>query len=243
MSGGRLEVEGVTVAYGAGIAVDVVSLTVEPGSCFAIVGANGAGKSSLMNAIAGRVRPAAGRIVLDGTDVTRRPAWRLARMGLRAVPETKELFWGLTVAENLRAGSASLPRRRRDQEVKRVFELLPRLDELRESVTRDLSGGEQQLAAIGRAMVGRPKLLMLDEPALGLSPIAIAGIVDCLRSIRAEGTTVVVAEQSLGVPEALADDLAVMQLGNIIARGSQREVLAGDQLRRAFLGGRATANA
>ncbi|MDO8211097.1 ABC transporter ATP-binding protein [Conexibacter sp. CPCC 206217] len=241
MSGGHLEVEALTVTYGAGVAVDAVSLEVPAGGCLGIVGANGAGKSSLMNCVCGRLRPAAGRIALDGRDVTRRGAWKLARMGLRAVPETKELFWGLTVAENLRAGAASLPRSRREQELARVLELLPRLQELQRSTARDLSGGEQQLVAIGRAMVGRPRLLLLDEPALGLSPIAVSHIVDCLRAIRAEGTTIVIAEQSLRVPDALADELCVMQLGRVVAHGGHDEVLQGELLRQAFLGGGAPA--
>jgi branched-chain amino acid transport system ATP-binding protein len=236
VSGGSLEIEGLTVSYGAGVVVDSVSFRLEPGRCLAIVGANGAGKSSTMNCVAGRIRPDSGRVVLDGEDITRQRAWRLAQKGLRAVPETKELFWSLTVDENLRAGSAGLARRRRADEVKRVFELFPRLGELRSSTARNLSGGEQQLVAIGRAMVGRPSLLLLDEPMLGLSPIATKLIIESLRAVRAEGTTILIAEQGLSVPEALADELAVMQLGRVVAAGGHDEILGSGLLRKAFLG-------
>jgi branched-chain amino acid transport system ATP-binding protein len=237
VSGGSLEIESLTVSYGAGVAVDSISLRLEAGHCLAIIGANGAGKSSTMNCVAGRIRPEAGRIALDGNDITRRPAWRLARMGLRAVPETKELFGSLTVAENLRAGSVGLSRRDRGAEVKRILELFPRLAELQGSTARNLSGGEQQLVAIGRAMIGRPSLLLLDEPMLGLSPIATKLIIESLQAIRREGTTILIAEQGLSVPEALADEMAVMQLGTVVAYGGHDDVLQSDLLRRAFLGG------
>lgn len=232
----RLEVDSLRVSYGRAIAVDGISLAVSPGSCVGVVGANGAGKSSLLKSIAGVVRSEEGRVRLDGADVRNASPWTMARRGVRLVPESKELFWGLSVGENLRVGARAVPAHGRRESIEAALEVFPRLRRLSGSLARSLSGGEQQMLAIARALAGEPRLLLLDEPALGLAPAIVAQLVDSLRQVRTRGMSILLAEQNLAVPRQLCDEVGVWQLGHVIAAGSPHDVLSEDVLRTAFLG-------
>ena len=232
----RLEVIGLTVAYGHAVAVDGLSLRVSAGECVGVVGANGAGKSSLLRCIAGLLQPSGGSIRLEGRSVDRGPAWRLARAGLRIVPEGRELFGDLTVDENLRVGATLLPKGQRDEAVDATYQMFAALQGLRSRRARLLSGGEQQMLAIGRALVGRPKVLLLDEPSLGLSPIAVSALLDSLKQVKATGVSILIAEQGLRLPTALCEEVTVMRLGRSIAVGAPRDTLRSEIVSEAFLG-------
>jgi branched-chain amino acid transport system ATP-binding protein len=241
LSPATLEVQGLSVSYGYSRAVQDVSFSIDPGRCVGIVGANGAGKSSILRSIGGLVRPSAGRILFDGHDLRGSAPWTIARKGVRLVPETRELFADLTVAENLRAGAQSLRRSERASAVQRVLDTFPRLTKLLTSRARVLSGGEQQMLAIGRALAGRPCLLLLDEPALGLAPTAIRPLADALQSLKADGLSILVAEQSLAIPLRLCDQVMICLLGRVIATGHPKEILTVQNMGAAFLGREARA--
>jgi branched-chain amino acid transport system ATP-binding protein len=218
------------------VAVDAVSFSIEPGECVAIVGANGAGKSTLLRSIAGLVRARSGTIHLDGRDITRQHPWTLARSGLRLVPESRELFGDLSVRENLRVGAAVVPSHKRDGAIESMFSLFPALRPLQDRRARVLSGGEQQMLVIARALVANPGILLLDEPSLGLAPSIVGDLITALRAITASGVTVIVAEQALRIPMALCQRTIVCTLGKIVADGPRDDVLTSDVLRQAFVG-------
>jgi ABC-type branched-subunit amino acid transport system ATPase component len=232
----RLDAEGVVVEYGRGRAVDGFSFTVRPGQAVGLVGANGAGKSSLLRCIAGLQRPQAGTIRFDGHDVTRKRAWTLSRRGLRLVPETRELFWNLSVIDNLRLGTVGMSSGARNESIERGLEIFPALRPLLDRRARLLSGGEQQMLALGRALVGRPSLLLVDEPTLGLAPRIVADMIVALRRIVEDGVSIVIGEQNLALPRALCDEVILLKLGREVAAGSPREVFDAETLRTAFLG-------
>ena len=231
----RLEVENLVVEYGRLPAVDRLSFKVSEGQCFGLVGANGAGKSSALRAIAGLQRPSAGLVRLDGRDVTGNAAWKLARKGMRLVPETRELFRGMTVDTNLQAAALCLPRRSRAIAIAEIYETFPALDRLRTREAGLLSGGEQQMLAIAKALVGRPSLLLIDEPTLGLAPAIVRALLETIRSVVVAGVSVVIAEQNLGLPKTLCDEVIVIRLGRVVATGPPASALADEIVRSAFL--------
>jgi branched-chain amino acid transport system ATP-binding protein len=232
-----LTVETLDVFHGDAQALDGVSLEVAEGSIVAIVGANGAGKSSLIRAIAGMHRPARGRIVFRGRDIAGWPSHRVCDQGIGQVPEGRQVFPTLTVAENLAMG-AMLPRARaaRARNLERVLALFPILAERSAQAAGTLSGGEQQMLAIGRCLMGMPQLVMFDEPSLGLAPAVVQTVLATVRDLNREGLTCVLVEQNVAVSLRLADRAYVLENGRITLAGSGAELLADDRVRQAYLG-------
>jgi len=232
-----LTVENLDVFHGDAQALDGVSLEVAEGSIVAIVGANGAGKSSLIRTIAGMHRPARGRIVFRGRDIAGWPSHRVCDQGIGQVPEGRLVFPTLTVAENLAMG-AMLPRARaaRARNLERVLALFPILSERAAQPAGTLSGGEQQMLAIGRCLMGMPELVMFDEPSLGLAPAVVQTVLATIRDLNREGLTCVLVEQNVAVSLRLANRAFVLENGRITLAGSGAELLADDRVRQAYLG-------
>ncbi len=228
-----LSVERLDVRYGLLQAVREVSLELEEGETLALVGANGAGKSTLLRAIAGAHRPAAGCVLLGGVDVTSTPAHRRVRMGIALVPEGRRLFAGLTVQENLLVGGRS--GRSGPWGLSAVYELFPALGELAKRRARVLSGGEQQMCAIGRALMANPRLLLLDEVSLGLAPLIVEALYETISSIGLQGTTVVLVEQDVARALASATRVACMLEGRIVLEG-EAGGLTREQIVEAYFG-------
>lgn len=227
-------VDGVRVAYGHVIAVHDVSLEVPPGSMVALLGPNGAGKSSLLQAIAGLVAPAAGRVTFDGADVTGRPAHRLARLGVRLVPEGRALFGQMSVRENLLVGGHLVAGREVAARLERVFSLFGVLRDRSGQRAATLSGGEQQMLSIARALVAAPKLLLLDEPSMGLAPMIVADIVAALGALRDEGLAILVSEQNAQSVLGVADLAVVLAHGDMVDAGPPATLR--ERLADAYLG-------
>jgi len=204
---------------------------------FALVGANAAGKSTTLRVISGLVTPRSGRVVLDGQDLTRVPAHARVDLGIVQVPEGRRLFPFMSVAENLLLG-AHTPRGRgeRDATLKYVYTLFPVLEERRAQLAGSLSGGEQQMCAIGRALMARPRVLMLDEPTLGLAPVLVKRIFDTVRTINADGMTILLVEQNVRQALTLAERAAVLESGHLVLHGRGAELLGDERLKRAYLG-------
>jgi len=232
-----LDVHGLEVWYGAAPALWGVSLTLRAGELLAVVGPNGAGKTTLINALCGIERARAGRIVVDGTDVTRWPSHRFCAAGIAIVPEGRRLFTAMTVRENLELGSY-LPRARaeRADSLAAALELFPALGEKLASPAGELSGGQQQMVAIARALMARPRLLLLDEPSLGLSPLIVGDVFDAVRRINAQGVSVLLVEQNVEVALSLSDRAYVLEEGRIVAEGDPDDLLARPEIQRAYLG-------
>jgi branched-chain amino acid transport system ATP-binding protein len=233
-----LEVEGLEVRYGAVRAVRGASFSVGQGELVALLGANGAGKSSTLMAIAGAVRPAAGRVRLDGADVTGARPERMARLGVATVPETRDVFPDLTVSENLRLGAFT----RRDgaaevaRDRDRFLERFPILAERADQPAGTLSGGEQQMLVIARAMMARPRVLLLDEPSLGLAPVVVDRVFAMIAGLKAAGLTILLVEQNARKALSVADRAYVMRLGRIEAAGLAPELATADALKALYLG-------
>jgi branched-chain amino acid transport system ATP-binding protein len=231
-----LRVEGLDVAYGPVRALEQVSFEVAAGSIVAILGANGAGKTSLLRTLSGLVRPRAGRVVLEDRELTRMPVERIVRCGMAHVPEGRGVIAELTVEENLRLGGLWRDGRGRDG-LGDVYDLFPRLQERRDREASTLSGGERQMLSIGRALMARPRLLLLDEPSLGLAPRLAAQIMAVLRRLRDKtGLTVLLVEQNAKGALSVADHGIVLSLGRIVAQDDPDRLAADDQLRHAYLG-------
>ena len=232
-----LSVEDLDLFYGDAIALDGVSLAVEEGAIVAIVGANGAGKTSLIRTIAGIYRPARGRIVFRGEDIAGRPCHRVCNLGIGQVAEGRQVFPRLSVAENLDVG-AMIPRARagRLANLERVYAMFPRLGERRRQSAGTLSGGEQQMLAIGRCLMGSPDLIMFDEPSLGLAPLAVQGVLETIQQLNAAGLTCVIVEQNVAASLKLATHAFVIESGRVVLSGTGGELLADDRVRRAYLG-------
>jgi branched-chain amino acid transport system ATP-binding protein len=232
-----LAVEDLTVAYGPVTALDDVRLTVDEGGITAVLGANGAGKSSLLRTINGLVRPKAGRVSLAGEDITRVSVEDVVRRGLAHVPEGRGVIVELTVEENLRLGG--LPRRNGDMRpaMDKVYELFPPLAQRRARSAQTLSGGERQMLAIGRALMSGPRVLLLDEPSLGLAPRITAEIMAVVRGLRdSENLTVLLVEQNARSALSIADRAVVLNVGRVVVDSPAGEIAADDSLRHAYLG-------
>jgi branched-chain amino acid transport system ATP-binding protein len=232
-----LEVCDIDVFYGDAQALDRVSIDVEEGQIIAIVGANGAGKTSLIRTIAGMQRPARGRIVFRGADISGWPSHLVCNAGIGQVAEGRQVFATLTVRENLEV--AALLRRarsRRAESLARVFAMFPILSERHRQAAGTLSGGEQQMLAIGRCLMGRPDLVMFDEPSLGLAPTIVQEMLKAIRELNRDGLTCVLVEQNVAVSLRLADRAYVLENGRITLAGTGAELLADDRVRQAYLG-------
>jgi branched-chain amino acid transport system ATP-binding protein len=232
-----LSVTDLDLLHGDARALDGVSLDVPAGAIVAIVGANGAGKSSLIRTIAGMHRPARGRIVFKGADIAGWPSHRVCNLGIGQVAEGRQVFPSLTVAENLDMG-AMVPRARaqRRRQFDRIYALFPILAERADQAAGTLSGGEQQMVAIGRCLMGVPELVMFDEPSLGLSPTVVQDVLTTIRDLNGEGLTCVLVEQNVAVSLKLAHRAYVLENGRVTLSGSGAELLADDRVRAAYLG-------
>jgi len=231
-----LEVRGLEVRYGGIRAVKGIDLEIGAGEMVCLIGANGAGKSSTLRAISGLVPTAPGAVRFGGSDLAGAPAFRRARAGLVMVPEGRGVFAQLTVEENLAMGSYLRADREIGSDRARVFGLFPQLQERRDQTAGTLSGGEQQMLAIGRALMSRPKLLALDEPSMGLAPIVAQKIFEVIRDINRAGVTVLLVEQNARAALALAARAYVMESGTITLSGEARALLADSRVREAYLG-------
>ena len=232
-----LTVENLEVSYGDVRALDGVSLEVAEGAIVAIVGANGAGKTTLIRTIAGMLRPARGSIRLRGNDIAGLPSHRVCNLGIGQVAEGRQVFPTLTVLENLEMG-AMLPRARAEQaqNLERVFALFPKLAERKAQAAGTLSGGEQQMLAIGRCLMGKPDLVMFDEPSLGLAPAIVQDLLKTIRDLNGAGLTCVLVEQNVAVSLKLASRAYVLENGRVTLSGTGAELLADDRVRQAYLG-------
>ena len=231
-----LQVENINVYYGSIHAVKDVSFHVEQGEVVTLIGANGAGKSTALNTVAGLLHSRAGSVRFLGEELRRVPGHKLVGRGVALVPEGRRIFQHMTVQENLdmggycRGGDKSA-------DIERVFERFPRLKERRRQVAGTLSGGEQQMLAMGRALMSHPKLLMLDEPSMGLAPLLVEQIFDIIRQLHADGTTILLVEQNAQAALAVADRGYVLETGRIVTEGTGTALLESDTIRKAYLGG------
>ncbi|HWK94427.1 MAG TPA: ABC transporter ATP-binding protein [Pseudolabrys sp.] len=232
-----LLVENLDVHYGDAQALDGVTLEIPERAIVAIVGANGAGKTSLIRAIAGINKPTRGRIVYRGDNIAGLPSYKVCNLGIGQVAEGRQVFPTLTIAENLAMG-AMIPRAKanRDRNLERVYTMFPRLAERRAQAAGTLSGGEQQMVAIGRCLMGEPELIMFDEPSLGLAPAVVQQVLATVRDLNRDGMTCVLVEQNVAVSLKLASHAYVLENGRITLSGSGAEMLGDDRVRQAYLG-------
>ncbi|WP_061587772.1 ABC transporter ATP-binding protein [Streptococcus oralis] len=233
-----LKVENLSVHYGMIQAVRDVSFEVNEGEVVSLIGANGAGKTTILRTLSGLVRPSAGKIQFLGKEIQKLPAQKIVADGLSQVPEGRHVFPGLTVMENLEMGAFLKKNREENQaNLKKVFSRFPRLEERKNQDAATLSGGEQQMLAMGRALMSTPKLLLLDEPSMGLAPIFIQEIFDIIQDIQKQGTTVLLIEQNANKALAISDRGYVLETGKIVLSGTGKELAASDEVRKAYLGG------
>jgi branched-chain amino acid transport system ATP-binding protein len=232
-----LEIENLAVAYGDVQAIWDISLTVDSGEIVVLIGPNGAGKTTLMRTIAGLQRPLAGGIVFQGERLDKLPPHAIVERGIVLTPEGRRLFGGMSVIENLELGAfAPRARKERERTLKWIFEIFPLLAERRHQYAQTMSGGQQQMLAIGRAMMGLPRLLMLDEPSLGLAPLLVAHIFDVVRAINAEGVTVLLVEQNARAALELANRAYIVEQGRIVGSGMGADLLHDAAVQQAYLG-------
>ncbi|HFU4365231.1 TPA: ABC transporter ATP-binding protein [Streptococcus suis] len=233
-----LKVESLSVHYGVIEAVKNVSFEVNEGEVVTLIGANGAGKTSILRTISGLVRPSSGTISFLGNEIQKVPARKIVADGLSQVPEGRHVFAGLTVMENLEMGAFLRNNREEYQaNLKKIFARFPRLEERKNQDAATLSGGEQQMLAMGRALMSQPKLLLLDEPSMGLAPIFIQEIFDIIQDIQKQGTTVLLIEQNANKALAIADRGYVLETGKVALSGTGKELLASEEVKKAYLGG------
>jgi branched-chain amino acid transport system ATP-binding protein len=237
-----LVLEHVSSYYDRIQALKDVSLTVEEGEIVTLIGANGAGKTTLLNSISGLVIPRQGRIFFRGQDITRLPPEHTVRLGISHVPEHRQLFGSMTVYENLLLGAyhryRRTPRQELQADLRRVFALFPRLEERQRQLAGTLSGGEQQMLAIARGLMARPRLMLFDEPSLGLAPLLVHELLQSIHALRDAGTTVLLVEQNARAALHLADRAYVLETGEIVLEGTARALLDDPRVQAAYLGGK-----
>jgi len=232
-----LTIKNLQVQYGAFRALHGVSLSVTEGQVVSIVGANGAGKTTLINTISGLLRPTAGEITFEGQDLARLESHAIATLGIVQVPEGRKLFPDMTVYENLLMGSYSKRSKQyRKESLEMVFHLFPRLEQRTKQLARTLSGGEQQMLAIGRAVMSKPRLMMFDEPSLGLAPLLVKSIFQTIGQLKAAGMTIMLVEQNVRQSLQISDYAYVLETGQVVLEGSGQAVLENEHTRKAYLG-------
>ena len=232
-----LKVDNINVYYGAIHAIKGVSFHVDRGEVVTLIGANGAGKSTTLQTISGLLRSRTGSVEFLGENISRLPPHKIVERGLAQVPEGRRIFLQMTVQENLEMGAYTRGGSGVDEDLEKVFAQFPRLKERRRQVAGTLSGGEQQMLAIGRALMSSPKLLMLDEPSMGLAPILVEQIFDIIRRLHENGTTILLVEQNAQMALSVADRAYVMETGSISLSGTGKELAESDQVKKAYLGG------
>ena len=232
-----LEVKGLEVFYGVIQAIKGISFEVNQGEIIALIGANGAGKTTTLQTITGMIPSKAGTIIYDGKDITRTPGHKLVPMGIAHVPEGRRVFAELTVLQNLKLGAYTRSDKGEVEEtLKMIYRRFPRLEERKNQMAGTLSGGEQQMLAMGRALMSKPSIILMDEPSMGLSPILVNEIFDIIRSVSESGTTVLLVEQNAKKALSIADRAYVLETGNITLEGNAKDLLEDDSIKKAYLG-------
>ncbi len=231
-----LTVENLHVYYGAIHAIQGISFSVQEGEIVTLIGANGAGKSTILKTISGLLQPSKGQIILEGEKISTLSPHQIVARGISQVPEGRRVFPELTVMENLELGAYLRQGKDRAQDLQRVFDLFPRLQERKNQPAGTLSGGEQQMLAIGRGLMARPRLLLLDEPSMGLAPLLVKEIFAIIREINAAGTTILLVEQNAHMALSIAQKGYVLETGEIVLSGSAAELTRNEEIRKAYLG-------
>ena len=232
-----LQVENLNVYYGSIHAIKGVSFQVNEGEIVTLIGANGAGKSTTLNTIAGLLKPKTGSVTFDGKLISGMPANRIVPLGMALCPEGRRIFQHMTVRENLEMGAYSRPKSEIEDSIEQVFQRFPRLKERRKQIAGTLSGGEQQMLAMSRALMSKPKLMMLDEPSMGLAPILVDQIFDIIKELHASGTTILLVEQNARKALQIADRAYVLETGSITLSGTGAELASSEDVKKAYLGG------
>ena len=231
-----LKVEGLNVYYGSINAIKGISFEVNQGEIVTMIGANGAGKSTTMNTVAGLLKPKSGSITFEGHDITSTPASKVVSLGLALCPEGRRVFQQMSVRENLEMGGYTRPAGELAASLDQVFEQFPRLKERQRQIAGTLSGGEQQMLAMGRALMSKPKLLMLDEPSMGLAPLLVEEIFEIIKELNAAGTTILLVEQNAQMALSIAHRGYVLETGKITMDGDARALLTDERVQKAYLG-------
>ncbi len=232
-----LEVKDLEVYYGVIQAIKGVSFHVEQGEVIALIGANGAGKTTILHTVTGLLSPKKGHIMFEGKDITKVPAHKIVSMGMAHVPEGRRVFAELSVYENLKMGAYTRKDRSEIEEsLNNVYKRFPRLEERKNQMAGTLSGGEQQMLAMGRALMSKPKIILMDEPSMGLSPILVNEIFDIIQAVSKSGTTVLLVEQNAKKALSIADRAYVLETGNIVLEGKAKDLLEDDSIKKAYLG-------
>lgn len=232
-----LEIKNLEVYYGVIRAIKGISFEVNEGEVIALIGANGAGKTTTLQTITGMLKPKSGEIIFEGTDITKIPGHKIVSMGMAHVPEGRRVFAQLSVYENLKLGAYTRKDKNEIEEsLEKIYQSFPRLKERRNQLAGTLSGGEQQMLAIGRALMSKPKIVLMDEPSMGLSPILVEEIFKIIRDISASGTTVLLVEQNAKKALEIADRGYVLETGNIVLSGDAKDMMNNDSIRKAYLG-------
>lgn len=232
-----LEVKDLEVSYGVIKALKGISFEVNEGEIVTLIGANGAGKTTTMQSVIGLIPSRHGTVLYDGQDITKMPCHKIVHLGMSQVPEGRRIFQELTVYENLLMGAYSMKKNDTFKEdLEKVYKRFPRLAERSNQIAGTLSGGEQQMLAMGRALMSRPKLLMLDEPSMGLSPLLVDEVFDIIKDINKDGTTILLVEQNAGKSLAISDRAYVLETGSIVLSGTGAELAASEEVKKAYLG-------
>ena len=233
-----LEVKDLQVYYGVICALKGISFEVNEGEIVSLIGANGAGKTTMMQSVVGMIPKKSGSVIFDGKDITKTPCHKIVQLGMTQVPEGRRIFQELSVYENLMMGAYTVRNQQRFKEdLDSVFERFPRLAERRNQIAGTLSGGEQQMLAMSRALMIRPKLLMLDEPSMGLAPILVDQIFEIIKELHRQGTTILLVEQNASKALEISDRAYVLETGSITLSGTGAELASSDEVRKAYLGG------
>ena len=233
-----LEVKDLEVYYGVICALKGISFEVNEGEIVSLIGANGAGKTTMMQSVVGIIPKRSGSVIFDGQDITKTPCHKIVQLGMTQVPEGRRIFQELSVYDNLVMGAYTVKNQQQFKEdLEKIFDKFPRLAERRNQIAGTLSGGEQQMLAMSRALMIRPKLLMLDEPSMGLAPILVDQVFDMIKELHAGGTTILLVEQNASKALEIADRAYVLETGNITLSGTGAELAQSDEVRKAYLGG------
>ena len=232
-----LQVNDLFVSYGVINAIKGISFSVNKGEIIALIGANGAGKTTILHTVTGLITPQSGKIIFEGSDITKTPAHKIVGMGMAHVPEGRRVFQQLTVYENLKLGAYTIKDKKViENNLKYVYEHFPRLEERKKQVAGTLSGGEQQMLAMGRALMSNPKIILMDEPSMGLSPILVSEIFRIIKEVSDDGTTVLLVEQNAKKALSVADRAYVLETGKIVLSGDASELIHNEEIKKAYLG-------